>query len=95
MNKYKLTALLPAGVTAAKKKNLQEKVEALVKSLKGKVTKVDDWGDIDLQYVIKKNKAANFVNYELELESNAVKKMNDKLRLEDAIIRHLVVRSEN
>lgn len=94
MENYELTLVLPAKTTTAKKKSVQELVEKLVKTLKGKLTKVDDWGELKLFYEISGNESGIFLHYWLELDKQAVKDINDKLRLEEGIIRYLLVRKE-
>jgi len=91
MKQYELTLLLPGGVTVAKKKSVTETIEKLVKMNKGAVVKSEDWGEKDLAYAISKNEKANFLYFDLEMEPPAVKAVNDKLRMEDGILRHLLV----
>jgi len=94
MEQYELTLVLPAKTTAATKRSVQELVEKLVKTLKGKITKVNDWGEIKLSYEISGNESGIFLHYWLELDKQSVKDINDKLRLEEGIIRYLLVRKE-
>lgn len=91
MDKYELTVVVD-GKSAAKKKTVTDKVEKLVSVLKGKVGKVEDWGVKDLAYKIKKSQSGIFVHFPLELEGSAAKSLGDKLRIEDDIIRYLLVR---
>lgn len=92
MNKYELTVVLPGKATAAKKKSVTESIEKLAKILKGKVGKVDDWGVIDFAYLIKKNTQGAFLSFPLEIEASMVSQLDTKLRMEDNIIRYLIVR---
>ena len=94
MENYELTFVMPGKVTAAKKKSLQELVEKLVKTLKGKVLKTDDWGEIKFAYEISGNESGKYLHYWLELDKQAVSDINEKLRLEEGIIRYLLVRKE-
>lgn len=91
MKQYELTLLLPGGTTLAKKKAVSETIEKIVKMNKGSITKSEDWGDKELAYPIKKNSKAVFLYFDLELEQSAVKAISDKLRMEDGVIRHLLV----
>ena len=95
MEKYELTIILPAKTTTAKKKSAQALVEKLVKTLKGKMLKTDDWGELKLSYKILENESGIFLHYWLELDKQAVNDINNKLRLEEGIIRYLLVRKEN
>ncbi len=92
MNKYELTIVLDGKATAAKKKSVTEKLEKMIKALKGNVVKVKDWGIKDLYYEIKKSETGAFLIFELELEGQGAKTINDKLRLEEEVIRYLLIR---
>ncbi len=94
MNNYELTVVLPGGVTPAKKKSVIEKFEKLLKTLEGKIAKTDDWGEIELAYPIKKEKSGNFLHLNLELDGVAAKNIKDKLRVENDILRYLLLRKE-
>lgn len=92
MNTYELTTVLPAKTTPSRKKALQKNLEKIVEGLKGKVTRVEDWGEIELAYKILKNTSGIFLHYNLELENNAVKQLDSKLKMEEEIIRYLLVK---
>ena len=88
---YELTLVLP-GKAKAKEKTVKEKVEKFVESLKGKVEKFESWGEIELAYRIKKEESGIFLHFNLELEQDAVKKLDDKLRVDGEVIRYLLVK---
>jgi len=92
MDKYELTLVLP-GKSKAKEKSTKEKVEKLVKSVDGKVAKSDSWGEIELAYKIKNESSGFFVYFDLELSKDAVKALNDKLRMQNEFIRYLLVKA--
>ena len=94
MNNYELTLVLPGGATAAKKKSVLARIEKLVKTGKGKIAKSDDWGKLDLAYEIKKQKSGVFVLMNLEMTPDMIKNLKDKLRLDDDIIRYLIVKND-
>ena len=95
MNTYELTLVLPQNTTAAKKKAVGDTIDKIVKMNKGEVKKTEDWGEKDLAYPIEKNTAGTFMHFELELETQSVKALSDKLRMEEGIIRNLLVRKIN
>jgi small subunit ribosomal protein S6 len=94
MENYELTLVLPEKSTPAKKKSVQDLLEKLVKTLKGEITKVDDWGELVLSYKISGNNAGIFLHYWLELDKQVVKDIDTKLRLEEDVIRYLLVKKE-
>lgn len=94
MTDYELTLVLPGGATAAKKKNIQEAIEKIVKIVGGKVGKIEDWGRKELSYKIGKNGSGIFLYYNLKLDAAAVKMLPQKLNLEENIIRYLLIKKE-
>lgn len=94
MQNYELTIVLPGKATAAKKKDAVSRVEKIVKANGGKVVKEDDWGVKELAYSIKKNTSGAYLYFDLELPTSAVASVNEKVKLEDDIIRHLLVRKD-
>mgnify|MGYP001605315912 CR=1 FL=1 len=92
MRNYGLTAVLAGKATPAKKKSVQTKLEKLIAFSKGKVGKIDDWGRIDFAYPIAKNGSGHFLHFHLELEPAKTKELDSKLKLEEEIIRYLIVR---
>jgi small subunit ribosomal protein S6 len=95
MQTYELTIVLAGKATEARKKSVQEKVKKLVKTGKGKVGKVDDWGEIDFSYPIKKSSSGTFLHFPLELNLESVQLVNEKLKFEEEIVRYLLVKKSS
>jgi small subunit ribosomal protein S6 len=94
MRKYELTIVIAGGTTPAKKKSIQGKIEEIVTAAKGKVSKVEDWGERDLAYPIAKKDTGIFLHFPLELESDLAKTLDSKLNLEEDIVRYLLIRKD-
>lgn len=92
MRNYELTLVLEGKATAAKKKAVQTSMEKIVSILKGKVVKFEDWGTKELASPIVKNTSGNFLHFKLELDSLSAKQLTAKLRSEEAVLRHLLIR---
>ena len=88
MSSYYLTLVL--------KPDLEEKVrKELLDTLKKKferVVKEDLWGVKDLVYPIKKQTKGFYAHFEIEADPKAVKGLDKNLKLEEDIIRYLLVR---
>lgn len=94
MRNYELTVVLPGGLTAAKKKTAKNKIEKLVKVFKGKIGKIQEWGELELAFPIANSNTGIYLNFPLELDTNAAILIVEKLRLEEGILRYLLVRKE-
>jgi small subunit ribosomal protein S6 len=94
MENYELTVVLPGKASANKKNKISKFIEDLLKTFEGKVKKTEDWGDIELAYLINKNSFGLFLYFEIELSPKLSKQLDDKLRLEEDIIRYLLIKKE-
>lgn len=100
---YELTLIVGGKATTAKKKAVKELVSTLTASKGGKLTSDADWGEMELAYPIstriagKKVKfdVGTYLYYTLEADPSGVKVIDDKLRVEEDIIRHLLVKEEH
>lgn len=91
MRDYELVLVLDTKITGAKQKTLIDKVKKVVENGKGKVNSVDEWGKKELAYPIKKQTEAIYFLLQLELPPEALKKLEDSLRIEENVLRHLLV----
>jgi len=89
---YELMVVLPQDAT-------QKKAEELVKSLLakggGKVMTVDFWGKKQLVYPIKKQMQGVYVCFDLELGLKEVLELQKRIKLEEGLLRHLLVIKKN
>lgn len=58
----------------------------------GKVKKEDLWGVRDLSYPIKRNSKGFFAHFEIDTDPAMVKGLDKKLKVEEDILRYLLVR---
>lgn len=88
MNSYYLTLVL--------KPNLEEKARLeLLESLKKKFAKIekeDLWGQRSLAYPIKRQLSGYYAHFVIEVEPKIAKDLDKTLRLEEDILRYLLVR---
>ena len=92
--KYELTIVLDGATSAAKKKTTLEKVTKLVEVFGGKVGKPQDLGVKDLAYKISKSETGIYIFLPLELDAKGAKSLGDKIRLEEGLIRYLLIRKD-
>lgn len=92
MRSYDVVLVMRPSVSGAQKDKLVDTVKKWLGD--GKVTKIDDWGKKALSYPIKKENEGNYVLLAVESESGLAQDLEKKILMEDAIIRHLVLRKE-
>ena len=69
--------------------------EQVIGSAKGKVIKIEKWGKRRLAYPIRRSEEGVYVLMTIEVPPSLVKELDRRYRMNDRILRHLVVRVEN
>lgn len=70
------------------------KIEKLIESLNGKITRRDNWGKKRLAYRIKKLDFAIYVYFEVQLPGEQVRQLESTLLITEESLRHLIVSHE-
>ncbi len=88
---YELTVILPVETSQKEATGL---VEGLLARAGGKITASDFWGKKDLVYPIKKRTSAIYAHFKLQMESSEAVEIEKRLRLEENVVRYLLVAVE-
>lgn len=91
MNQYYLTLVLKPDLEEKERKELLDDIEKNLKTEKSKV-KLDEWGPRGLSYPIKKQNTGFYVHFEFATEPENVKGLDKTLKIEENLLRYLLVR---
>jgi len=91
MRNYELVFVLKPDLKEDSRKKVVDKIKNILKDLKAKKVKQDDWGEKELSYPIQKYKKGFYVQFNFSLSENKVSKLEEKIQLEEDIIRHLLL----
>ena len=72
MNFYEHTIVARQDTSPSQLKLMQEKYTNLVNSNNGKVVKAENWGLLNLSYIIKKNKKGNYIHFKIEGDGKTI-----------------------
>ncbi len=93
MNKYEVMVIVkPAEEEATNA--VVEKIEALIARVGGTVEKVDRWGKRRLAYPVKKFTDGFYVLINFEAVPAEIKEIDRVMKINDEILRHLIVKHE-
>lgn len=70
------------------------KVEGLIEAAGGRVIKRDNWGKKRLAYRIKRQDFAIYVYFEINLDPNRVRQLENTILITEEVIRHILVQHE-
>ncbi len=89
MNNYELVLVFTANSSPEDQKKIISKIEK-----SAKITSQEEWGKKPLAYVIGKNTEGSYLLLKLTSEAVAADKLDNLLRVEDKLIRYLLIKKE-
>ena len=93
MNKYEVMIIVKPAEEEVTNATI-EKVEALIARVGGTVEKVDRWGKRRLAYPVKKFTDGFFTLVNFEAAPAEIKEIDRVLKINDEILRHMIVKHE-
>ena len=94
MNKYEIMFIVKATMESADVKKSAETYKHLIETLKGKVVEAKELGEKKLAYPIKKELNGYYYVMQVEANKEAIQEFDRKIRLDETILRHLIIRQE-
>jgi small subunit ribosomal protein S6 len=95
MLQYETVFIADSTYTDEEVDELVKGYEQVIASAKGKMIKVEKWGKRRLAYSIRRSEEGFYVLMTIECPPSLVKELDRRYRMNDRILRHLVVRVES
>ena len=92
MNLYEHTIIARQDASPSEVKQLTEKYSKIVEKNDGKVIQTQNWGLIDLSYIIKKNKKGNYIHFKFEGPTKVISDLEKNESMDKNLLRYLTVR---
>ena len=92
MNLYEHTIIARQDASPNDLKKIQDKYLQIVEKLKGKVIKSENWGLLNLAYLIKKNKKGNYIHFKIEGDGKLISELEKNERLDKSLLRFVTVK---
>ena len=92
MNFYEHTIIARQDTSASQLKQIQEKYTNLVTKNEGKVLKTENWGLLNLSYLIKKNKKGNYIHFKIEASGKTIIELEKNEKIDKNLLRYLTVK---
>ena len=91
MSVYETLFIALPSLTDEEVDKLVEKITSTIEGLEGKIRKIDKWGKRVLAYPIKKLNEGIYVLIEFELEKSKVSEIDRRMKIDETIMRHIIV----
>ena len=92
MNNYEHTIITRQDTSVSQIKQIKEKYSDFILKNKGNIVQTQDWGLMNLSYLIKKNKKGNYIHFKIECEGSLIKELEKNERLDKNLLRFLTVK---
>lgn len=94
MNKYEIMFIVRADIDEKTVKDTEKAFEKVLVNMKSKIVDTKDMGQRKLAYPIKDQVRGFYFVLNVEATSEAVKEFDRKAKIDNNILRHLVIREE-
>ena len=95
MNLYEHTIIARQDTSPAELKQLTEKYTKIVENNEGEVVKTENWGLLNLAYLIKKNKKGSYIHFKIKGKGKVVEELEKNEAIDKKLLRYLTVKVKN
>jgi len=92
MNLYEHTIVARQDTSPSQLKQLQEKYTKIVEKNKGNIVKLENWGLMNLSYLIKKNKKGNYIHFKIKANGKILSELEQNEKIDKNLLRYLTVK---
>ena len=92
MNLYEHTIIARQDTSPAQLKQLQEKYSKIIENNEGNVVKLENWGLMNLSYLIKKNKKGNYIHFKIKANGKILSDLEKNEKIDKNLLRYLTVK---
>ena len=92
MNLYEHTIIARQDISPSQIKNLKEKYSKLIQENKGNLVQTQEWGLLNLSYLIKKNRKGNYIHFKIKGNGDLIKELEKNERIDKNLLRYVTIR---
>ena len=92
MNNYEHTIIARQDTTDSQIKQIKDKYSDIISKNKGNIVQTQDWGLMNLSYLIKKNKKGNYIHFKIKGDGSLIKELEKNEKLDKNLLRFLTVK---
>ena len=89
---YEHTIIARQDVSPAQIKQLIEKYSKIVENLDGDIVKTENWGLLDLSYIINKNRKGNYIHFKIEGKSKIISELEKNEKIDKNLLKYITIR---
>jgi small subunit ribosomal protein S6 len=92
MNLYEHTIVARQDTSPAQIKQLTEKYSKIVEKNAGEIVQTEEWGLLNLAYIIKKNKKGSYIHFKIKGPGKIIKELEKNESIDKNLLRYMTVK---
>ena len=92
MNFYEHTIIARQDASPSEIKQLTEKYSKIVEKNAGEIVKTENWGLLNLSYLIKKNRKGSYIHFKIKGNGKLIEQLEKSESIDKKLLRHLTVK---
>tara|TARA_B100001175_G_scaffold236726_1_gene203066 strand:- start:83 stop:436 length:354 start_codon:yes stop_codon:yes gene_type:complete len=92
MNLYEHTIIAKQDTSPSEIKQLTEKYSKIVEKNEGEIVKTENWGLLNLSYLIKKNKKGSYIHFKIKGDGNIISELEKNEAIDKKLLRYLTIK---
>ncbi len=92
MNLYEHTIIARQDTSPSELKQLTEKYSKIVEKNDGEIVKTENWGLLNLSYLIKKNKKGSYIHFKIKGKGNVIRELEKNETIDKKLLRFLTIK---
>jgi|TARA_Y100000992_G_scaffold68547_1_gene42710 small subunit ribosomal protein S6 len=92
MNLYEHTIIARPDTSTNQIKQIQDKYSKIVEKFEGNIVKTENWGLLNMSYLIKKNKKGNYIHFKIEGNGKLIAELEKNEKIDKNLLRYLTVK---
>ena len=92
MNLYEHTIVARQDTSPAQIKQLTEKYSKIVEKNDGEIVQTEEWGLLNLSYIIKKNKKGSYIHFKIKGSGKIIEELEKNEIIDKNLLRYMTVK---
>ena len=92
MNLYEHTIIAKQDVSPSQIKQLIEKYSKIIEKLEGDLVKTENWGLLNLSYIINKNRKGNYIHFKIKGKSKIISELEKNEKIDKNLLKYMTIR---
>ena len=92
MNLYEHTIIARQDTSPSEIEQLKEKYSKIIEKNEGEIVKTENWGLLNLSYLIKKNKKGSYIHFKIKGNGKVIDQLEKNESIDKKLLRYLTIK---